>query len=148
MASEFKLIRRVQFAETDMAGILHFAEFFRYMEETEHAFFRSLGLSVQMQVEGRTIGWPRVRAECDYKSRLRFEDEVEVCLRVAEKRAKSLTYDFVFRKLGEAPPVEVARGRVTTVCVAMDERSGQMKAVAIPAEISRHIEVSDAARLE
>ena len=48
MAFEFKLTHRVAFAETDMAGIVHFSNFFRYMENTEHAFYRSLGWSVIM----------------------------------------------------------------------------------------------------
>jgi acyl-CoA thioesterase FadM len=39
----FSINRRVQFAETDMAGIVHFSNYFRWMEEVEHAFFRSVG---------------------------------------------------------------------------------------------------------
>src|SRR5438105_3079704 len=109
MPYEFRMIHRVQFAETDMAGIVHFANFFRYMEVTEHAFLRSLGLSVHTQEEGRTLGWPRVHASCDYKAPLRFEEEVEVHLRVRTKKTKSLTYDFVFRKVSSEPVVEVAR---------------------------------------
>ena len=46
MAYEFKAIRRVEFADTDMAGIMHYSNFFRFMETAEHAFFRSLGLSI------------------------------------------------------------------------------------------------------
>ena len=46
MPTEFSIPRRVQFSETDMAGIAHFSNFFRMMEEVEHAFFRSVGLSV------------------------------------------------------------------------------------------------------
>ena len=46
MPYEFKLTRRIEFAETDMAGIVHFANFYRMMEVTEHAFFRSLGFSL------------------------------------------------------------------------------------------------------
>ena len=46
MLPEFSLTRRVQFSETDMAGIMHFSNFFKMMEEVEHAFFRSVGLSV------------------------------------------------------------------------------------------------------
>jgi acyl-CoA thioesterase FadM len=38
--------RRVEFAETDAAGIVHFSSFFLYMEQAEHALFRSLGLSI------------------------------------------------------------------------------------------------------
>ena len=72
MAYEFKLIRRIEFSETDMAGIVHFSNFFRMMESAEHAFFRSLGFSVHP--EGGTTGWPRVSATCDYLRPLRFED--------------------------------------------------------------------------
>ncbi|MEQ2009187.1 MAG: acyl-CoA thioesterase, partial [Limisphaerales bacterium] len=46
MASEFKALRRVEFSETDMAGIVHYSNFFKYMETAEHAFFRSLGFSI------------------------------------------------------------------------------------------------------
>lgn len=38
--------RRVEFAETDMAGIAHFSSFVIYMEQAEHALLRSLGTSV------------------------------------------------------------------------------------------------------
>ncbi|MFM8187245.1 MAG: acyl-CoA thioesterase [Pirellula sp.] len=42
----FSWNRRVEFAETDAAGIVHFSSFFLYMEQAEHALFRSLGLSI------------------------------------------------------------------------------------------------------
>src|SRR5713226_3868003 len=74
MACEFKMLHRVEFADTDMAGIIHFSSYFRYMEVTEHAFFRSLGLSI---VGDPAVGWPRVHVACDFKHPLRFEDEVE-----------------------------------------------------------------------
>ena len=142
MAHEFKIIRRVEFSDTDLAGIVHFANFFRYMEAAEHAFFRSLGLSIHMEIGGRVIGWPRVRVECDYKSPLRFEDEVEVRLTVREKKSKSLTYDFVFRKVDAVAPVEVATGSITAVCVSLDEASGRMRATDIPEAIASKIEAA------
>ena len=75
MPYEFKMKRHVEFAETDMAGIMHFANYFRYMEVVEHAFFRSLGLSVhQSSVEGMN-GFARVHASCDYHAPLRYQDE-------------------------------------------------------------------------
>jgi YbgC/YbaW family acyl-CoA thioester hydrolase len=111
MAHEFKLERRVEFAETDMAGIMHFAHFFRYMEEAEHAFFRSLGLSIHMKTESGVVTWPRVHAECDYLRPLRFEDRVEVHLLVHERKAKAITFRFIFRRLNRNVPEEVARGR-------------------------------------
>ena len=67
MAFEFKAVRRVEFSETDMAGIVHYSNFFRYMETAEHGFFRSLGHSVVMDKFEPPLGWPRVRAECEYR---------------------------------------------------------------------------------
>lgn len=141
MPFEFRRIHRVEFAETDMAGIVHFSQFFRYMEETEHAFFRSLGASIHAEVEGRMIGWPRVHASCDYLRPLRFEEEVEVQLLVREKREKSLSYSFHFRKVSE-PETEIARGALTAVCAALDEKTGKMRAIPIPFHIADQVQVA------
>ena len=142
MAYEFKLNRQVDFAETDMAGIMHFSNFFRFMETTETAFFRSLSLSIFPENPTDTVGWPRVHADCDFRHPLRFEDLVEIHLLVREKREKSIAYTFIFRKLNEKPIREVARGSVVTACVTRDKVSGRMMAVSIPREIAEVIEVA------
>jgi YbgC/YbaW family acyl-CoA thioester hydrolase len=142
MAHEFKIRRMVEFSETDMAGIMHFTNFFRYMEAAEHAFYRSLGLSVN-SMESLGCGWPRVKAECEYKRPLRFEEEVEIHLVVREMRNRSIGYEFVFRSGG----LEVARGGLTVVCVAKDKATGEMKAVTIPAEVRAKIEQAPASLL-
>jgi hypothetical protein len=59
MPYEFKVQRRVEFSETDMAGIMHYSNFFRFMETAEHAFYRSLGHSVVMKEVDPPLGWPR-----------------------------------------------------------------------------------------
>jgi YbgC/YbaW family acyl-CoA thioester hydrolase len=136
MPFEFKLIRRIEFAETDMAGIVHFANFFRMMESTEHAFFRSLGASIHSHEEGTTIGWPRVSASCDYRRPLRFEEEVEIHLLVEEVRSRSIRYLFVFRKMDGT---QVARGRVAAVCATVDKTTGKLVPLAIPEKIRAQI---------
>ena len=140
MPSEFKITRRVEFSETDMAGIVHYSNFFRYMEAAEHAFFRSLGFSVVTRHSDPPVGWPRVHASCDYKQPLHFEDEVEVQMLVTEKKSKSLSYEFRFRKLNANPAIELARGKLTVVCVTRDSH-GKMSATTIPKEIAEKIEV-------
>lgn len=148
MPYEFKLRRRVEFSETDMGGIVHFANFFRYMESTEHAFYRSLGLGIHDREGEKVIGWPRVAAGCDYKSPLRFEDEFEVHLLVAEKGAKSLTHAFIFRKTAGSAPTEVARGTMTVVSVAIDPVSGEIKSVLLPRDFDGKIQVAPAELLK
>jgi acyl-CoA thioester hydrolase len=147
MAHQFKAVRRVEFSETDMAGIMHFSNFFRFMETAEHGFFRSLGFSIVTDNVTPRVGWPRVQARCDYKSPLRFEDEVEIQLLVSEKRSKALSYLFKFRKLNAKPPVEVARGSITVVCVRR-RSDGTMVACTIPARIADKISVAPAKLLK
>ncbi len=141
MAYEFKITRRVEFSETDMAGIVHYANFFRYMEFAEHNFFRSLGFSVVTRNVDPPIGWPRIHATCEFKQPLHFEDEIEIHMLVSEKKSKSLGYIFRFRKLNASPPVEVARGNITVVCVK-HKPDGKMVATDIPKEIAERIEVA------
>lgn len=126
MPAEYSILHRVQFSETDMAGIVHFSNYFRMMEEVEHAFFRSLGLSVSMQHEGMEIGWPRVSVSCEYAGAVRFEDELELKLRVARLGEKSFSYEVDFLLAGR----RVATGKATSVCCAMQE--GGMKSIPIP----------------
>jgi len=136
MASEFKIRRSVEFSETDMAGVMHFSNYFRFMEYAEHAFLRSLGLSVVSHNTDPAIGWPRVDVQCEFKRPLRFEDEVEIHLRVAKKSEKSITYEFIFHKVGDKD--ETARGRMTVVCCTI--RPGKMQATLVPKEFSEKIE--------
>lgn len=141
MAYEFRVQRRVEFSETDAAGIVHFSNLFRYMEQAEHAFFRSLGFSVMLKDREPPLGFPRVHASCDYLTPLRFEDVAEIHLLVSEKKPKALSYRFKFRNLNAKPILEVARGALTVVCVA-HEADGRLRSHRIPALLSRAIEVA------
>lgn len=141
MAYEYTIVREVEWHHTDMAGIAHFSNFFHYMEAAEHAFFRSLGLSIHT-TDPEPLGWPRVHVECDFRHPLRFEDSVEVRLLVREKRQKSLVYSFIFRKLNGDRPMEVARGTLAVACVKRDSTTGKLTAVPIPEAIAGKIEVA------
>ncbi|HEX5220364.1 MAG TPA: thioesterase family protein [Verrucomicrobiae bacterium] len=146
MAYQFKIRRMVEFSDTDMAGIVHHAVYYRYMEAAEHAFFRSLGLTVAPPKTPASVGWPRVHTEADFSAPLRFEDEVEIHLLVAQKKSKALTYAFRLRKLNAPKPYEVARGKITVVCIK--KVNGEMKATRIPKEIADKIQEAPARLLE
>ncbi len=119
MAAEFNMTRRVQFAETDQAGVMHFANYFRIMEETEHAFWRSVGHSVHVRDDDKEIGWPRVRASCEYFAPARFEDVLELRLRVTEVTATKFSYELDFVREGHV----LAKGRTTAVCCSIENAS-------------------------
>ncbi|NOY00380.1 MAG: acyl-CoA thioesterase [Verrucomicrobia bacterium] len=149
MSDNFSVRKRVEFADTDVAGIMHFANFFRFMEVCEHAFMRSLGFSVHPSgVESGKIdldaevGWPRVHASCEYKKPLRFEQEVEIELRVEKVNARTVDYGFSFWKNpdDEESRTLVATGKFIVVCVNWDEESKEMKAVEIPSGMREKLE--------
>jgi YbgC/YbaW family acyl-CoA thioester hydrolase len=143
MSYEFQITRRVEFFETDLAGIMHFSNFFRFMEAAEHAFFRSLGFSVAHSRNRLEVCLPRVHAECDYAAPVRFEDEVRVRLLVERKGRRSLTYQFRFSRLDGSGAVEVARGRLTVASVER-QADGGMKAVPLPEVIADKIQQAPA----
>ncbi len=126
--------RRVQFAETDMAGVLHFSNYYRYMEEVEHAFWRSLDLTVYHPDAQPSLSWPRVATNCEYFAPLRFEDEVDLSLRVTKVGDKSLSYEVEFRRSGE----RCATGRVIAVCCMT--KPGSFAPTPIPAAIRARLE--------
>ena len=123
-----------------MAGIVHFSNFFRFMERAEHEFLRSLGLSVHAVEGDDLVSWPRVNAECKYRAPLNFEDEIDVHLLVREKRSKSVTYEFRFFKQGSEDFAAI--GSITVVSVSIDRASGRMMSIPIPESIDRLIEVA------
>ncbi|MBI1831629.1 MAG: acyl-CoA thioesterase [Planctomycetes bacterium] len=124
----FHTTRRIEFGDTDMAGIVHFANFFRFMESAECEFLRSRGLSVKLDWEGQTIGFPRVSATCDYVSPARFEDLLDVALSIDKIGTKSVTYAFEFTRGGTL----IAKGKVTSCCVRVGP-DNRIEGIAIPA---------------
>jgi YbgC/YbaW family acyl-CoA thioester hydrolase len=130
--AEYHLTRRVQFYETDAAGIVHFSWFFRYMEEAEHALWRHAGLSIHPP--GSDIGWPRVAASFDYHRALKFEDEFDVRLGIEAITKKTIRYWCEITHAGE----KVATGTLTIVCVRRRPNE-PVKAIEIPADVVKRL---------
>jgi 4-hydroxybenzoyl-CoA thioesterase/acyl-CoA thioester hydrolase len=128
MAAPFKTQRRIEFCETDAAGIAHFSAFFPYMEQAEHAMFRQLGLSVVLKDEQGVLSWPRVKAACEYRGAVKFEDLLDISVAVARLGTRSATYAFEFTHEGRV----VATGSVTSVCCRI-----------VPGEPPRSVSIPD-----
>jgi acyl-CoA thioester hydrolase len=152
MAHRFTQRRRVSFSETDLAGIMHFSNFFKWMEELEHAFYRSMGLSVHPMAHGlpdTSIGWPRMKASADYRLPLQFEEEAELELLVAEMRTKAIRYAFRFWKYPDDPQRRAlaATGELVVVAVQATPGTREMKSSPIPEAFRARIEAAPAEAL-
>jgi 4-hydroxybenzoyl-CoA thioesterase/acyl-CoA thioester hydrolase len=131
----FQTTRRVEFCDTDAAGIVHFARFFIYMETAEHEMLRSLGLSV-MQPDGEHhISWPRVSVTCDFQRPARFDDMLTIEVAVASIGEKSVTYNFRLL-LGDQL---LATGKTTAVCCRI-VKGQPPQSIIIPPDIRAKLE--------
>ncbi len=121
---------RVEFCDTDMAGIVHFANFFRYMERAESEFFRAFGKTLaKHNDDGTSVGWPRVNTSCSFKAPAYYEDELEVRIFVMRRGVKSLTLQFEFWR----NETHIATGQIKTAYCLF--RPGQpLQSLEIPAE--------------
>lgn len=129
--------RRVEFRDTDAAGIVHFSAFFLWMESAEHELLRQAGIRVVERSEvapqgadsvaSPVVSWPRVSVSCDYIGAVRFGDEVDIAVTVADIGRTSVTYAFAFSAAGRP----VATGRVVAVRCRMQpeqfQQSGQLQ---------------------
>jgi YbgC/YbaW family acyl-CoA thioester hydrolase len=136
MAEVFRTTRRIEFCETDMAGIAHFANFYIYMEQAEHELFRTLGLElINRQDDGTVISWPRVSASCSFNAPARFEDVLDVSVSVKRIGVKSVTFNIEFHR-GET---RIAHGQLKTVCCHFGG-GDEIKSIEIPAAYRNQLE--------
>jgi 4-hydroxybenzoyl-CoA thioesterase/acyl-CoA thioester hydrolase len=134
MPTPFHTSRLVEFSDTDMAGIMHFSAFFRYMEAAEHELLRSLGFSVYSEIDGMAISFPRVAASCQYHSPARCEQVLDIDVTVHRVGTKSVTYEFQFSHEGR----DVATGEMTSVCCRV-EHGRPPVSIAIPESVAEKL---------
>ncbi len=130
MPEPFRTTRLVEFHDTDMAGIMHFASFFHYMESAEHELIRAAGFSVHSQIGGQSLSFPRVSASCKYRSPARSEDILDISVSITRIGNKSLHFLQEFT-LDDHP---VATGKITSVCCRV-EPGQPLVSVPLPDEV-------------
>jgi YbgC/YbaW family acyl-CoA thioester hydrolase len=136
----FSYRRLVEFADTDLAGIMHFSNFFRFVECAEHAYFRSLGFRVHTQNAVEHNGWPRIEVSCKYHKPARFEQTLEVCLRIEELRTSSLRYGFWIFTADDPQRPLVATGSCSIIHVELDSKTHSIRKAPIPAALRHQFE--------
>jgi acyl-CoA thioesterase FadM len=99
--------RRIEWMDTDAAGIYHWTTVFRLAEAAELALYSALGL------EPAFGSAPRVAASAEFKRALRFNEVVEVELAVAAIDRTSLAYGLTIACDGDP----AAHARLTVSCV-------------------------------
>ncbi len=139
MTQTFEFPRRVEFAQTDMAGLVHFSNFFHFMEETEYAFLRSLGLGVVMQDDRGKYGFPRMEVNCEYLKPAIYDDQLVVHLSVIDNNGKSLSYAFEVKREDEL----LARGFFKVACCRFPADGKMPYAIPLPDKVLNQIPLTE-----
>src|SRR4051794_31370972 len=107
------LRRRIEWMDTDAAGIYHWTTAFRLAEAAEAALHTALGFA------DITFGaTPRVRVQANFQRPLKFNDEVDVALRVKRVGRTSVEYSLTITG-PDGPAVE---GRITAAFIDRETR--------------------------
>lgn len=128
----FTCRRRIEFSETDAAGLFHFSGYFRLMEFAEAAFFRQLGWPLLDQREKATFGFPRINAQAKFLRPLMFEDEVDISLFINSLESSRIHYGFRFEKEKNC----VARGEMSVVYVEKNSKDAALSPTHLPADLT------------
>jgi len=140
MAYEFTTTKKIEFSETDMAGLVHFSNYFRYMEVAERDFFDSLELNLIQSAPNDLVGYPRTRAECKFSAPLRFGDTVKIHLAIKAIKDRSIDYQFRLFKLDKkGEESAVAKGHITTIYTELTE-DGNLQSRPLPKALLDKIE--------
>lgn len=147
MAYEHTSTRRVEFSDTDMAGLVHFSNFFRYLETAEREFFEAIGVDLINSINGELLGWPRVRAECKFAAPLRFGDTIEIHLVVKAVKERSIDYQFrIIRNNPDGSCTQAAKAHMSTILAKLTEQ-GELESLEIPAHVRACITAAPSAAL-
>ena len=128
----------VRFDDVDHAGIVYYPRFLHYFHVAFEEFFRArMGAGAYLDlISRRKIGFPAVRAECDYRAPLRFGDMVAVEVAIARLGGKSVRFAYrALREEGPSGPAALAAEGVV-VCAVTD--LAHFRAIEVPDDL-RHL---------
>ena len=82
--NEHRFPLRVYYEDTDLAGIVYYANYLKFIERGRSEYVRALGIDQVELKEGRGLVFAVRRVEADYLSPARFDDRLEVLTAIGQ----------------------------------------------------------------
>lgn len=120
---------QVYFGDTDAAGIVFYPNYYRWMDQATHEFFKAKGLSMASLQKEKSIFVPLVEANCKFKQPLFYEDQVEIHTKVVEIKNKILKLEHLFVRGKD----EIATGYEVRVWTS--KQNGRLQGETVPQNI-------------
>jgi acyl-CoA thioester hydrolase len=128
----FAYRQRVRFGETDMQGVVYYANYLLYAEVGRFAFLQHAGLDYRRDLLERGLDFTIASAAVRYLAPLRYPDEFDIRVRVGEVRRSSWRFDYLVTKADGTRCAEIA-----TEQVVLDRASG--RPTRIPAALAERL---------
>jgi len=123
MSHSFQI--RVYYEDTDLAGIVYYANYLKYLERARSEWVRARGIDQKQMKAEEGIVFAVRRVEADYLFPAKFDDLIEVRTEMAElKHARVVMAQDIWR--GETC---LFRARVTLVAIGADGLPRRLPAV-------------------
>lgn len=115
----FTFVYRVPYSDCTVGNHVYYARYFDWLERARNEFFRAIGVTFQSLVD-QGLMLPVVRAQIDYKAAARYDDEMEIELKVSEVGAVKISFDY--RLTRKADGKLIATAQTNHVCTNLQER--------------------------
>ncbi|MFN2528142.1 MAG: acyl-CoA thioesterase [Candidatus Baltobacteraceae bacterium] len=125
----FEVRDRVRWSDVDIAGIIYFGAYVRFVELAETELFRALGFPYGEMFEMLDIWLPRVHLDFDFFAPALMDDELVLKTHIAKLGSSSITLRMTVHN-ARAEEVDAA---ATLVVAAVDRAT--MKSKPLPAEL-------------
>lgn len=126
---------RVYYEDTDLGGVVYYANYLRFMERARTEWLRSLGVDQTRLLAERGLIFVIVSAEIRYVQPARFNDELHVTVILESRRRAAMTFaQEIYRRAVDGELL--TRGRVQAACVD----AADFRPRAIPTDIVERLE--------
>ncbi|HVW89501.1 MAG TPA: thioesterase family protein [Gaiellaceae bacterium] len=133
----YSALARVQFSDTDAQGVVYYGRYMPYFDLSRTEFHRHLG---RPHLGGIDFAMRAVTVE--YVAGARFDDLLEIFVRIERIGTTSITYDHAAYRVDDDGDTLMATAKATLVCIALDER----RAVPVPDAFRERIDAFESGR--
>jgi acyl-CoA thioester hydrolase len=119
----YSAFSRVQFSDTDAQGVVYYGRYLPYFDLARTEYHRHLG-----RVHLDNVDFAMRAVTVEYLAPARFDDLLEIFVRVERIGTTSITYDHAAYRVDDGDDMLMATAKATLVCIALDGR----RAVPVP----------------
>ena len=116
---------RVRYSEVDAQAVVFNAHYLTYFDTAITEYFRALGYDYLGEVKRTGVDFHTVKSVVEYNAPIRFDEDIDVCVRVARIGRSSITLALAIFAKGS----EDLRATGEIIWVAADQKTHQSVAV-------------------